>query len=538
MAITWDDSKDYSGSPSDAPGFWFGANAAVNDSTSPRVQLNPNIAAAGLGATITDLTVSAGSITPENRKISISMLSSPAGYGPIELTADAFYNGTYTYIPYEDNNEPTLLGQFSLSNIKATINGEEVPPGTGAYNTVSKLISGLRNCDYLYLQLSPGYSAPPLTAGAVITLTYGSWSFDEGVPSLEIVCFLSGSMITTETGSKAVEDLAVGDIVLTGPENNQKFKPVTWVGSGHVDVQPDLPSDRAGYPICIRKNALGENSPNADLYVTPEHTLYIKGHLVPARMLVNHRSICYAYDKPSYDYYHFETADHSIIYANNLATESYLDTGNRRHFQTIHPQQKGNILTFPTPKKWAKDACAPLAVTADFVQPLHQMLEERAKSLGFPSQKPAVTLTKDANFHLITDKGETLYPLRRVKDRLVFRLPEGVKMLHLRSRTSRPCDTLGPYVDDRRNLGVLVGEIELHQGGQVHAITHHLTEQHPGWDVVEHSPCRWTNGNALLPLHDPNLTRKYTILTIQLLAEGPYIEDLDQEKNISRRVAS
>ncbi|OUJ01424.1 hypothetical protein HK14_09665, partial [Acetobacter cibinongensis] len=91
------------------------------------------------------------------------------------------------------------------------------------------------------------------------------------------------------------------------------------------------------------------------------------------------------------------------------------------------------------------------------------------------------------------------------------------------SRTSRPSDTIGPFVDDRRHLGVLVGQVTLFDGMENHVVTAHLTQSElNGWYAQETVPCRWTSGNATLPLTvAPNSGVR--ILTLQLVAAGPYI---------------
>lgn len=551
MSLTWENSQNYSNDPSSySPGFWFhrswfpeGRPFDPDEQLSPFDNLTPNLTAYKL---VVDGNTT---VSPGNTALaSLYFEETPSIIARVTLK----YEGAL----FQGAVEPNIIAELQITGISFVdrTTGKPVTVSNVAnqantyyspdlYQLQQSIANGTLANNYTFLQLAPADSAitdsERGTVRAGLPVAVGpspGWQLRD--PPIVVACFLPGAMITTEAGPKAVEDLAVGDLVLTGPIGDQKLEPVTWVGKGHVYVLPHLPCDEAGYSICIRKDALGEGCPNADLYVTSEHTLYFEGRLVPARMLVNHRSIYYDREQLSYEYYHFETASHSIVHANNVATESYLDTGNRRHFRAAQPQQDGNVLAFPTPKEWAKDAYAPLTVTADFVQPLYQRLEERAKSLGFASQQPSATLTYDSNIHLITDKGETLHPLRRVKDRVVFHLPEGVKTLRLRSRTSRPCDTLGPYIDDRRNLGVLVGEIELHQGGQVHTITHHLTDQHTGWDVKEEAPCRWTNGDALLPLQGIDLAREHTILTIQLLTEGPYHESPAHGENILQQAAS
>ncbi|MCX5616265.1 Hint domain-containing protein [Bombella sp. TMW 2.2559] len=150
-------------------------------------------------------------------------------------------------------------------------------------------------------------------------------------------CFLAGSLIRTPSGYRKVEELKRGDVVITyDPVKNQTFPQVlTWAGRSRVWVRPSLPLDMAGYPVRIRKDALAKNVPSEDLLITAEHCLFLDGCFVPARMLVNGRSIHYETAdacQTVYDIFHVETENHSIIFANNAMTESYLDTGNRNQF--------------------------------------------------------------------------------------------------------------------------------------------------------------------------------------------------------------
>ncbi|WP_035367102.1 Hint domain-containing protein, partial [Acetobacter pasteurianus] len=69
------------------------------------------------------------------------------------------------------------------------------------------------------------------------------------------------------------------------------------------------------------------------MLITAEHCLFFEGKFVPVRMLVNGVSIFYDKSITSYDYYHVETDQHSVITADGMLTESYLDTGNRRAFR-------------------------------------------------------------------------------------------------------------------------------------------------------------------------------------------------------------
>lgn len=131
-------------------------------------------------------------------------------------------------------------------------------------------------------------------------------------------------------------------------------------------------------------------------------------------------------------------------------------------------------------------------------------------------------LTHQSDIHLVTQQGLTIRPVRQMNDQVVFMVPAGVNAVQIASRTSRPSDTIGPFVDDRRHLGVLVGQVTLFDGKNTHAVTTHLDQAGlAGWDVQEAVPCRWTNGNATLPL--PELaSHDLQMLTLQVVAAGPY----------------
>lgn len=76
----------------------------------------------------------------------------------------------------------------------------------------------------------------------------------------------------------------------------------------------------------------------------------------------------------------------------------------------------------------------------------------------------------------------------------------------------------------------MVGRVTMLTNNQHCQITEYLTEQNlSGWDVVEASPCRWTNGSALLNIVTNNEVAK-RILVIEVLAGGPYL--LEQEEEV------
>lgn len=126
-------------------------------------------------------------------------------------------------------------------------------------------------------------------------------------------CFLAGTRIQTASGLVAVEDLRIGDAVLTV---SGEAKPVKWIGKQEASSVA---------PVKIAKFAIDGKAPLSDLYVTPRHAIYIDGYLIPAINLVNGITIV-AESKPgqpTFTYYHIEFEAHEVILAEDLTVESY-----------------------------------------------------------------------------------------------------------------------------------------------------------------------------------------------------------------------
>ncbi|MEJ5141830.1 Hint domain-containing protein [Gluconobacter albidus] len=339
-------------------------------------------------------------------------------------------------------------------------------------------------------------------------------------------CFLAGSMIRTPEGDVAVETLRLGSTVLAFVNGETVERTVTWAGRSHMIAKAGLADAEAGYPVRIMQGALAEGVPYKDMLVTPEHCLFINGGFIPARMLVNGRSVVYDRTIAVYDYFHVETAEHSVIMADGMLTESYLDTGNRQSFR-----QDGSVVSLGgRERNWNDDAAAPLSVSRDVVEPIFREIEARAIAAGLENTVVAPTLTEDAGLYLVASTGQTIHQVRSANGRTMFMIPSDVTGVRIVSRTSSPSETVGPFVDDRRQLGVLVGEVTLFDSGKTIRIDQHLTDADlSGWDVQENAPVRWTNGNAMLPLtaRQPN---SLGMLAIQILAAGPYLVTTSAEE--------
>jgi len=71
---------------------------------------------------------------------------------------------------------------------------------------------------------------------------------------------------------------------------------------------------------------LGAGLPSPrDLWVSPEHALWIDGALVPASLLVNGETIIEAGAADDLSYLHLEFDGHAVIFAEGTPAESFVD---------------------------------------------------------------------------------------------------------------------------------------------------------------------------------------------------------------------
>ncbi|MEN3167362.1 Hint domain-containing protein [Gluconobacter sp. OJB] len=403
---------------------------------------------------------------------------------------------------------------FGISGVSSAPTAATYTPNTDGSYTLQVTLADGRLITFGNIHTASGF-VPAANASIVQDGSNGWIVEDNG----NAPCFLAGSMIRTPEGDVAVETLRLGSTVLAFVNGETVERKVTWAGRSHMIAKAGLTDAEAGYPVRIMQGALAEGVPYKDMLVTPEHCLFINGGFIPARMLVNGRSVVYDRSIAVYDYFHVETAEHSVIMADGMLTESYLDTGNRQSFR-----QDGSVVSLGgRERNWNDDAAAPLSVSRDVVEPIFREIEARAIAAGIENTVAAPLLTEDAGLYLVASTGQTIHQVRTANGRAMFMIPSDVTGVRIMSRTSSPSETVGPFVDDRRELGVLVGEVTLFDSGNTIRIDQHLTDADlSGWDVQENTAVRWTNGNAILPLtaRQPN---SLGMLAIQILAAGPYL---------------
>ena len=136
-----------------------------------------------------------------------------------------------------------------------------------------------------------------------------------------IPCLVEGTLVETDKGPVAVQDLSEGDMIRTADNG---FKPLLWVGSRTVEGTGE------NAPVRFKAGTLDAEK---DLRVSPLHRMIVDGPevglyfdteevLVPAKFLTNGDTV---YSDPCGEvtYYHIMFETHEVVFANGARTESF-----------------------------------------------------------------------------------------------------------------------------------------------------------------------------------------------------------------------
>ncbi|MEP2532324.1 Hint domain-containing protein [Shimia sp.] len=144
-----------------------------------------------------------------------------------------------------------------------------------------------------------------------------------------IPCFLVGTKIATKRGEVAVEELRPGDMVVV---RDGGLAPIRWIGSYTATARGSAFEKSA--PIRIPRGAMGRGVPTRDLYVSPNHRVWMRDAsfevlfddrevLVPAKQLVGWKGIEQVSYVPQPEYFHILFDRHQIIISDGMQTESF-----------------------------------------------------------------------------------------------------------------------------------------------------------------------------------------------------------------------
>ncbi|PVA11462.1 type I secretion protein [Pelagivirga sediminicola] len=144
-----------------------------------------------------------------------------------------------------------------------------------------------------------------------------------------IPCFTPGTVIATPRGERLVEELQIGDRIITRDNGLQEIR---WIGRRDL-VGAELLQAPHLRPVLIRAGSLGRGLPEHDLLVSPNHrvlmnnektALYFEDRevLAAAKHLTDLAGVD-AVDTSAVSYIHFMFDQHEVVLSNGAWTESF-----------------------------------------------------------------------------------------------------------------------------------------------------------------------------------------------------------------------
>lgn len=197
----------------------------------------------------------------------------------------------------------------------------------------------------LYSGVSSVYSVVQLPNGSYrITGTDGTDTLTDveqvrfaGGPPIAIAaaCFLPGTRISVPSGTRAIEELQIGDPIVTA---SGAIRPVRWIGRRNYSHTAALANPQL-YPVRVRAGAFAINQPMRDLLLSPQHAVLVADGmdgslLVPIGVLVNGSSIKRE-TLSTITYLHIELESHDLILAEGTPVETFADEDNRDLFDNV-----------------------------------------------------------------------------------------------------------------------------------------------------------------------------------------------------------
>ena len=286
-------------------------------------------------------------------------LTTPSGFlGSQETLFDHYIGTVGGTVVFTGPNAEVAYGELLGSDVPTPVPLTTLSNGEGYAHFANSTLDVNAN------DLMSGLGLPPGTQRDISAMDVAVLE-DVGEPVTAMPCFAAGTRIRTERGEIRVEELKVGDrIVVVAPSPQPPparggVESVIWVGHRTIDCRRH-PSPRSVWPVRISAGAFGDGMPYRDLWLSPDHAVFIENVLIPVKHLIDHRSIAQV-PTDEITYYHVELPQHAILLAEGMPVELYLDTGDRANFVNegrpimLHPDFAACA--------WDANACAPLVVT-------------------------------------------------------------------------------------------------------------------------------------------------------------------------------
>ncbi|SOH93995.1 Hint domain-containing protein [Monaibacterium marinum] len=145
-----------------------------------------------------------------------------------------------------------------------------------------------------------------------------------------VACFTAGTVIATQRGPVAVQDLVTGDMIRT---LDRGYQPLRLVLQRHLSAAELIARPKL-CPILIEAGALGQGMPCRDLRVSPQHRFLANSPivqrmfgesevLISAKKLTQLPGISEMAGCTGVTYFHLVMDQHEVVFAEGAPTESF-----------------------------------------------------------------------------------------------------------------------------------------------------------------------------------------------------------------------
>jgi hypothetical protein len=208
-------------------------------------------------------------------------------------------------------------------------------------------------------------------------------------------CLLRGTIIQAVSGSRKVEDLAIGDLLPTmfgGP------RPIQWIARYPFrKSDPSKPWVKDVRPVRVARSALAPDVPHTDLYLTGWHGLFVDGVLIPVGSLINGTTIKLddARELSELEFFNIKLESHDVIYAEGAPVETLLEVDERavnfsEYLRKYGAPRTNEVRCAPIApyggrnefRSRARSAISPWLDRRDPIDVIRDRLEERAIALS------------------------------------------------------------------------------------------------------------------------------------------------------------
>ena len=231
-----------------------------------------------------------------------------------------------------DNNGADVINDFGAGNSGETDDGDQ---SNNDFVDLSQYYTNKQELDADFLddgilnQSTGDFSDNTLMVAGASLEILGATTSDLNYDTTNVPCFVKGTLIKCETGVKPVEQLKQGDMVWTKDDGYQAIR---WIGARTFN-EADLSLNERIRPIRIAKGSIGQDMPERDLLVSPQHRVLVNSRiakrmtnedevLVSAKHMLRITGIDVVNGMDEVMYVHFMFDRHQIVEAEGVLSES------------------------------------------------------------------------------------------------------------------------------------------------------------------------------------------------------------------------